>query len=117
MRIIPIVKMSGTGNDFLMVDNREALLSGAEAAELARAACQRRISAGADGVILVERSAKPGHDFKMRIFNADGSEAEMCGNGSRCVAVFARQLGAAKEKQRIETPVGSLSAVVAPDGC
>jgi len=116
MRAIPVVKMSGTGNDFLMIDNRENLLKEGEAAELAKSACPRRISAGADGVILVEKSAKDGHDFRMRIFNADGSEAEMCGNGSRCIAVFARQLGAAKETQRIETLAGTLNATVAKDG-
>src|SRR3954469_770025 len=103
MKAIPVVKMSGTGNDFLMVDNREGLLKEGEAATLAKSACPRRISAGADGVILIEKSAKPGHDFRMRIFNADGSEAEMCGNGSRCIAVFGRQLGAAKDTQKIET--------------
>lgn len=116
MRAIPVVKMSGTGNDFLMVDNREGLLADGEASALARAACPRRISAGADGLILVENSAKSGHDYRMRIFNADGSEAEMCGNGSRCVAVFARMLGAAPRTQRIETAAGSLSAAVAADG-
>ena len=115
MRAIPVVKMSGTGNDFLMVDNRENLLKEGEAAALAKSACPRRISAGADGVILIERSSKPAHDFRMRIFNADGSEAEMCGNGSRCIAVFARQLGAAKDAQRIETLAGTLNAQVASD--
>src|SRR4051812_40229860 len=115
MRTIPVVKMSGTGNDFLMVDNREGLLKEGEAAELAKVACPRRISAGADGVILIEKSAKPGHDYRMRIFNADGSEAEMCGNGSRCITVFARQLGVAKEKQTIETIAGTLNATCATD--
>jgi diaminopimelate epimerase len=116
MRVIPVVKMSGTGNDFLMVDNREGLLKEGEAAALAKSACPHRVSAGADGVILVERASKPGHDYRMRIFNADGSEAEMCGNGSRCIAVFARQIGAAKDTQRIETLAGTLNAVAAADG-
>ena len=116
MRTIPVVKMSGTGNDFLMVDNRENLLKEGEAAELAKSACPRRISAGADGVILLEKSSKAGHDFRMRIYNADGSEAEMCGNGSRCLSVFAAQIGAAKHTQRIETLAGSLSATAAADG-
>jgi len=115
MRVVPFVKMSGTGNDFIMIDNREQMLKEGEAPELAKAACPRRISAGADGIILVEKSVKSGHDFRMRIFNADGSEAEMCGNGSRCIAVFARQLGAGKDTQRIETLAGSLSAAVAAD--
>ena len=116
MRTIPFVKMSGTGNDFIMVDNRSGVLKEGEAAELARAACPHRVSAGADGVILVEAPSQPGHDFRMRIFNADGSEAEMCGNGSRCFAVFARQLKAAGSEQKIETLAGSLHAVVAADG-
>ncbi|MCY3023823.1 MAG: diaminopimelate epimerase [Planctomycetota bacterium] len=116
MRVIPVVKMSGTGNDFLMVDNRQRILKEGEAPLLARAACPRRISAGADGVILVEPASQAGHDFKMRIFNADGSEAEMCGNGSRCVAVFAQQIGAGSRAQRIETLAGSLNATVGPDG-
>ena len=114
MRLVPVVKMSGTGNDFLMVDNRRGLLKEAELAPLARAACPRRVSAGADGLILIEPARKPGHDYRMRIFNADGSEAEMCGNGSRCVAVFATQLGAAGLTQTIETLAGTLHASVAP---
>ena len=107
--------MSGTGNDFLMIDNRQHALKESQIAELAKAACPRRISAGADGIILIEPSTKPGHDYRMRIFNADGSEAEMCGNGSRCVAVFARQIGAAKDEQLIETLAGTLNASVAAD--
>lgn len=117
MRMIPVVKMSGTGNDFLMIDNREGLLKEGEATKLAQAACPRRVSAGADGIILVEKSAKPGHDFRMRYYNADGSEADMCGNGSRCIAVFAEIIGAGKKQQCIETLAGSLSAMVAQDGC
>jgi diaminopimelate epimerase len=108
--------MSGTGNDFLLIDNRERFLKEGELPELAKAACPRRVSAGADGILVVEPSSKSGHDYRMRIFNADGSEAEMCGNGSRCIAVFAREIGAAKEKQRIETLAGSLNAQVAGDG-
>ncbi len=116
MRAIPVVKMSGAGNDFLLVDNRAGLLQEGEASELAKAACPRRVSAGADGLILLERSRKAGHDFHMRTFNADGSEAEMCGNGFRCAAVFARQIGAAAQQQRVETLAGSLLAAAAGDG-
>ena len=116
MRSIPFVKMSGTGNDFILIDNRGGLLQEGEAAELARAACPHRIAVGADGVILVEKASKPGHDLRMRIFNADGSEAEMCGNGSRCFAVFAKQLGAAGGEQTIDVIPGTLNAVVAADG-
>ncbi|MFH0938917.1 MAG: diaminopimelate epimerase [Planctomycetota bacterium] len=116
MRIIPFTKMSGSGNDFILVDNREGLLHEGEAAKLAQVACPQHISVGADGIILIEKALVSGHDYRMRIFNADGSEAEMCGNGSRCIAVFACQINVAKEKQRIETIAGSLAAVVATDG-
>ncbi len=116
MRVIPFVKMSGTGNDFIMVDNRAGLLKEGEASALAKAACPHRISVGADGVITVDKPSKPGHDLRMRIFNADGSEAEMCGNGSRCFAIFATQIGAAGREQRIDVIPGTLNAVVSPDG-
>jgi diaminopimelate epimerase len=108
--------MSGTGNDFLMVDNRKGLLKEPELADLARAACPRRISAGADGLILIDPARTAGHEYRMRIFNADGSEAEMCGNGSRCCAVFAQQIGATGAKQVIETLAGTLHAEAAEDG-
>jgi len=114
MRTIPVVKMSGTGNDFLMIDNRARLLAEGEAPALARAACPRRVSAGADGIILLEAPSQPGCDYRMMIFNSDGSEAEMCGNGSRCLAVFARQLGAAGDAQRIQTLAGLVQAAVLP---
>jgi len=116
MRAIPFVKMNGTGNDFLMIDNRAGLLKEAELAAFARAACPHRLSAGGDGVILVEASASRGHDYRMRIFNSDGSEAEMCGNGSRCVSVFARRVEAAGEAQVIETLAGTLHAEAPADG-
>jgi diaminopimelate epimerase len=115
MRLVAVTKMSGTGNDFLMVDNRRGLLRESDLVPLARAACPRRISAGADGLILIEPATQAGHDYRMRILNADGSEAEMCGNGSRCVAVFATQIGAAGETQTIETLAGTLHAFVSPD--
>ena len=116
VQAIPVVKMSGTGNDFLLIDNRERFLKEAELPELAKSACPRRVSAGADGIIVVEPASKSGHDFRMRIFNADGSEAEMCGNGSRCIAVFARKIGAARSQQKIETLAGTLNAKVSEDG-
>lgn len=115
MRRTAIVKMSGTGNDFLMVDNRQELLREEELPLLARAACPRRTSAGADGVILIEKAGRDDCDFRMRIINADGSEAEMCGNGSRCAAVFAVEIGAAGREQVIETLAGTLRATVGED--
>lgn len=115
MRNIPATKMSGTGNDFVMVDNRAGLLSEEEKAEFVASVCRRRVSVGADGAILVEPATIPDHDFRMRYYNADGGEAEMCGNGSRCVSVFARRIGAAGEEQRIQTQAGTLLARVGAD--
>ena len=125
------IKMSGAGNDFVLVDNREAVLGEAEKAGLARWVCRRRVGVGADGLILIEPpgglgaaggAGEPGGgeaggaDYAMRYFNADGSEGELCGNGTRCAAVFARRIGAAPARQRIATPAGVLRAeVVTPD--
>jgi len=79
-------KMHGLGNDYVVIDNRDAKISDREAAELALKLCKRRFSVGADGVLFVSNSNVA--DVKMRIFNADGSEAEMCGNGIRCFAKY-----------------------------
>jgi len=79
-------KMHGLGNDYVVMDNRAGKVIGAAATELARKLCKRRFSIGADGLLLVSNSSVA--DVKMRIFNADGSEAEMCGNGIRCLAKY-----------------------------
>jgi diaminopimelate epimerase len=81
---VPIVKTNGTGNEFVLVDERVAPLD--DAAAFARRVCDRTHGVGADGVLLIERSEQ--YDARMRIVNADGSEAEMCGNGMRCVARY-----------------------------
>jgi diaminopimelate epimerase len=79
--------MTGTGNDFILIDNRDGRLDADRSHDLVRQACRHKLSVGADGVILIERD--PEVDFKWRFFNADASEAEMCGNGARCAARFA----------------------------
>jgi len=79
-------KMHGLGNDYVVMDNRDGKIVGVAATELARKLCKRRFSIGADGLLLVSNSSVA--DVKMRIFNADGSEAEMCGNGIRCLAKY-----------------------------
>jgi diaminopimelate epimerase len=79
-------KMHGLGNDYVVIDNRKGAVPNEVIPELARKLCERRFSIGADGLLLVSDSAKA--DVKMRIFNADGSEAEMCGNGIRCFAKY-----------------------------
>jgi diaminopimelate epimerase len=71
-------KMHGLGNDYIVIDNRNEKISDTKAAELAQKLCERRFSVGADGLLLVSNSSLA--DVKMRIFNADVSEAEMCGN-------------------------------------
>jgi len=80
---IPFTKMSGSGNDFIFIDHRKPILTEDQMKEFARKVCRRRVSVGADGLVLVERSGKA--DLKWRFFNADGSEAEMCGNAGRCL--------------------------------
>ena len=84
MKAVLFAKMSGAGNDFVVIDNRKNAVKNPKT--FAIAVCDRKMSVGADGVLLVERSKKA--DYKMRIINADGSEAEMCGNGVRCFAKF-----------------------------
>ena len=98
-------KMHGLGNDYVVIDNRDEKISGAEAAELARKLCERRFSVGADGLLLVSNSKVA--DAKMRIFNADGSEAEMCGNGIRCFAKYCYERGIVRKKEfSVETLSG-----------
>ncbi|MDE2180740.1 MAG: diaminopimelate epimerase [candidate division NC10 bacterium] len=109
MNKLSFVKMSGSGNDFIMIDNRGGRLD-IEPRALAERLCRRRISVGADGLILVEPSSVA--DFRMRILNADGSEAEMCGNGGRCVARFAEMLGIAGPHMAFETLAGIIRAEV-----
>ena len=84
---INFTKMSGTGNDFILIDNRSGVVGEDEMAPLAVQVCRRRQSVGADGLILIHDD--PELDFSWRFFNSDGSEAEMCGNGARCAARFA----------------------------
>lgn len=103
-------KMSGSGNDFIVVDNRRNAVPIEGASNLARSLCRRRFSVGADGLILIRRSGQA--DFGWDFFNADGSEAAMCGNGGRCAARFAHLKGIAPEKMCFETGAGLIKAEV-----
>jgi len=106
---ISFTKMEGGGNDFIIIDNRKRILPRA-LSKLAANLCQRRSSIGADGLILLERAEKA--DYRMRIFNPDGSEPEMCGNGARCLARFAFINGIASTRAIIETKAGNVEAWV-----
>ncbi len=102
--------MNGAGNDFVMLDNRDGRLS-LTAAQIARL-CDRHRGVGADGLLLVEKP-QGGADWRMRYYNADGAEAEMCGNGARCFARFVnRVIPGAGETVTFETPAGVISAKV-----
>jgi diaminopimelate epimerase len=107
MRRVPVTKMHGTYNDFVVLDNRSAGLT--HLSEFARFACDRRAALGADGLLVIEHSDTC--DARMRIFNADGSEPEMCGNGIRCVARFLCEAGEG-ERRTIETIAGPIRTQV-----
>jgi len=102
-------KMHGLGNDYIVIDNRDERISDTEATDLARKLCRRRFSVGADGVLFVSDSKVA--DVKMRIFNADGSEAEMCGNGIRCFAKYCYENNIALKRELVvETLAGNKRA-------
>jgi diaminopimelate epimerase len=111
---IPFKKLNGAGNDFVVVDNREANLE-LSPAQIARI-CDRRRGVGADGFILIEPAT--GHDFFMHFFNADGGEEQMCGNGARCSAAFvaAAAGGAGDTTLRFATGSGPITAIVTGTG-
>ena len=108
------VKMQGTGNDFLLVEAKDEQR---DWGALARAMCERHYGAGADGLMLVLPSQ--GADVRMRLFNADGSEAEVSGNGVRCLVKYAVERGLAQPRDgrlRVEVASGVLEAEVIGDG-
>jgi diaminopimelate epimerase len=106
-QMLRFTKMNGAGNDFVLIDNRggDIHLNRGQIACL----CDRHRGIGADGVLLLEKASNHA-DFRMRYFNADGGEAEMCGNGARCFARFANKVAGAQEKISFETPAGVIRA-------
>lgn len=114
MTTIPFWKMSGSGNDFIMIDHRKPVIAPEEIKEFVAKVCRRGLSVGADGVIFVEPSDQA--DYKWHYYNADGGEVEMCGNGSRCVARFAYLQKIAPAKHTIETLAGAVQAEVLGGG-
>jgi len=107
MRTINFVKMVGTGNDFIVIDNRMKKFPVDDDSLIIRI-CNRRNGIGSDGIILIEESFS--NDFKMRIINPDASEVAMCGNGARCAVRYANVLGIMKDHCTVETLAGTLKA-------
>lgn len=107
MPTLHFTKMNGAGNDFVMLDNRD-LSQSLDRDAIARL-CDRHRGVGSDGLIAVE-PATNGADFKMRYYNADGGEAEMCGNGARCFARFAGRLAGKSDRISFETQAGVIGA-------
>ena len=102
-KTLHFVKMQGAGNDCIIIDMMKSKPLNHQ--RLARKICNRRFGVGADQLLLLSKSRKA--DFKMQIFNADGSEAEMCGNGIRCLARYIREAGyTSKKEMTIETLAG-----------
>jgi len=106
---IPFWKMHGAANDFILVDDRAQTFPASDRGWIS-AITRRRTGVGSDGIILIQPSRQA--DFRMRFFNPDGGEVEMCGNGARCVARLAHHLGAAPSVMRIETVAGLLHAEI-----
>jgi diaminopimelate epimerase len=105
---IIFTKMSGSGNDFIIIDNRESVIKNSDKRDFVIKVCVPKVSVGADGVIFIENSEKA--DFKWDFYNADGSSAEMCGNGCRCIAKYAYEKKIASEQMAFETTAGIIKA-------
>jgi len=103
-------KIQGNGNDFIVIESLQSQFSDASLEKMALRLCRRRQSIGADGILVLERSEKP--DFRMRLFNSDGSEGEMCGNGARCIARYALEHGHADSSMIFDTLAGPIRADV-----
>ncbi len=98
-------KMNGAGNDFLVLNNLEEHLPAGRLPQIARTLCERRLSIGADGLMVVD-APQAGGDYRMLFYNSDGSVGEMCGNGARCICRYGFENGLAGEKQTVETTAG-----------
>lgn len=106
-------KYQGTGNDFILLDNRDGRYEGLSA-ERVKAMCNRHFGIGADGLMLLNMAQ--GYDFGMTYFNSDGRQSSMCGNGGRCIAAFARHLGVIREGARFLAIDGPHEAVFSANG-
>lgn len=105
---LKFTKMNGAGNDFVMIDNRDG--SVCLSRDQIQWICDRHRGVGGDGLLLVEKPDDSDSDLRMRYYNADGGEADMCGNGARCFARFAKSLGWKKPELRFMTGAGLIRA-------
>jgi len=108
-------KYEGLGNDFILVDDRDKEAPSLTP-EQSEKLCNRNFSVGADGVIFALKPPSSDYDFTMRIYNSDGSEPEMCGNGIRCFAQFLKDIGADAESYKVNTLAGPIVPVMNDDG-
>jgi len=99
-------KMNGAGNDFLILDGIREKINIDEVPRIASALCERHMSIGADGLMLVLPAGMQGADYRMLFYNSDGSMGEMCGNGARCICRYGYETGLAGDIQRVETTAG-----------
>ncbi|MFC1498602.1 diaminopimelate epimerase [Verrucomicrobiota bacterium] len=113
MKEIHFWKMHGAGNDFILMDDRDETFQ-TDDNEWIASISARKTGIGCEGVILIQPSSKA--DFRMRFFNPDGNEVEMCGNGARCVAQLANEIEAARKEMTIETVAGILQAEILDQG-
>lgn len=113
--VVEFTKMSGAGNDFIVIDNRFYHFNSVELSSLALRYAPRRTGIGADGLLALESSDTEGVDFRMRYLNADGSVGTMCGNGARCLALYARSAGLESQPLIFDTDAGRYEAYVDVD--
>lgn len=113
--VLEFTKMTGAGNDFIVLDNRFYHFTANELSELAKRFCPRRSSVGADGLLALEESKESDCDFRMVYFNADGSPGSMCGNGARCLGRFAKMAGMYGKTLEFESDAGRYRVDVPDD--
>ena len=115
-------KLQGSGNDFILIDNRDERFyeflekTGLCLKDFVVRVCERNRGVGADGLIIIENPEDPSNDFRWLFYNSDGSEAEMCGNGSRCAVRFCYEKGIVDEDVSFETLAGVIKAKVLESG-
>jgi len=116
MNSIPFSKYQGTGNDFILIDNRTLIFNHLEGQNHVAEMCDRHFGIGADGLILLNQPSDDQYDFDMQYFNADGNESTMCGNGGRCIVAFAHHIGVTNETAKFWAIDGAHTATIATDG-